>query len=62
MTNDGFGRSPDETDAARHSYAKGTVLLGADVDQGGFDQAPVTGLKALLRGRFQIPSASIEEI
>src|SRR6478672_1305048 len=34
MKDERFGRSPDETDAARHSYAKGTVLLGADVDQG----------------------------
>jgi len=34
MKDERFGRSPDETDAARQSYAKGTVLLGADVDQG----------------------------
>ena len=34
MKDERFGRSPDETDAARQSYAKGAVLLGADVDQG----------------------------
>ena len=28
----------------------------------GFDRAPVTGLKAMLRGRFQIPSATKEEV
>jgi hypothetical protein len=27
----------------------------------GFDQAPVTGLKAVLLGRFQIPPVTVEE-
>lgn len=34
MNDDGFGRTPDETeDEARHSYAKGTVLLRDIADE-----------------------------
>ena len=34
MNDDRFGRTPDETeDEARHSYAKGTVLLRCIADE-----------------------------